>query len=343
MTVRRGFLYTGVFLIAAGGVVLLAQAGAIDTEAVIRALSLWPLAVIAIGVGLILRRTRARVPGGVVAAATPGLMLGMMIVAVPDMPDFEAWSGWSGWSTPCGDATREATVTERQGTFGAAASVDVSLACGELVVTTGPGSTWQLDASNGRGDGAIVSDAADRLSIRSAGVHGSIRSLGSSSTLGSSNSLDRGDDWRLTLPTDTRLDIDTEVSAGEARLDLAGARIGSLALVLNAGKARLDAAEASLERMDVEVNAGAATVLLPAGDFDGDLAVNAGSLEVCTPAGLGLRVRGGSSLGAVTYNGLVSVGDAWESPGFSTADFHADVTVSANVGSVVINPEGGCL
>ena len=342
MTVRRGFLYTGVFLIATGGVVLLAQAGAIDTEAVIRALSLWPLAVIAIGVGLILRRTRARVPGGVVAAATPGLMLGMMIVAVPDMPDFEAWSGWSGWSgwsAPCGDASREATVTERQGTFGTAASVDLSLACGELVVTTGPGSSWQLDASNGQGDGAIVSDAADRLSIHSADRHGSFGSFGSFDSL---NSLDRGDDWRLTLPTGTLLDIGTEVSAGEARLDLAGARIGSLGLVLNAGKARLDAAEASLERLHVEVNAGAATVLLPAGDFGGDLAVNAGSLEVCTPAGVGLRVRGGSALGAVTYNGLVRVGDAWESPDFNTVDFHADVTVSANVGSIVINPEGGC-
>ena len=40
MTVRRGFLYTGVFLLATGGVVLLAQAGTIDTEAVTRALKL---------------------------------------------------------------------------------------------------------------------------------------------------------------------------------------------------------------------------------------------------------------------------------------------------------------
>ena len=53
MTVRRGFLYAGVFLLTAGGVVLLAQAGVIDEAAVTRALSLWPLAVIAIGVGLI--------------------------------------------------------------------------------------------------------------------------------------------------------------------------------------------------------------------------------------------------------------------------------------------------
>ncbi len=328
MTVRRGFLYTGVFLIAAGGVVLLAQTGAIDPEAVTEALSLWPLAVIAIGVGLILRRTRARVPGGVVAATMPGLMLGMMIVAVPDMPDFAGRSGWSA----CGDAGRDATVTERQGTFGAAASVELSLACGELVVTTGPGSTWDFDTSHGRGGGAIVSDATDRLSIRSAERHGWF------------SSPEWGDDWRLRLPTSTLLDVDTEVNAGEARLDLAGARLGTLGLALNAGKARLDVDGATLERLDVEVNAGAATVLLPStGDVTGTLTVNAGSLEVCAPAGLGVRVRGESALGAITYNGLVRVGDAWESPNYANADFHADVTVSANVGSVVINPEGGCL
>lgn len=326
MTVRRGFLYTGVFLLAAGGVVLLAQTGAVDTESVAQALSLWPLAVIAIGVGLIVRRTRVGVPGGMVAAAMPGLLLGGMIAAVPDLPDL------ADWSAPCGDASRADAVTERAGTFGAAATVDLSLACGELVVTTGPGSTWQFSAAEGRGDGAVVSDASDRLAIRSPDRRRSF------------NSLDWGDDWQLRLPTVTLLDVRTRVSAGEARVDLAGARIGSLELELNAGKARLDAAGATLSRLDVEINAGAATVLLPeAGDFSGHLAVNAGSLEVCAPAGLGLRVRGKSALGTTTFNGLVRVGDAWESPDYTTAKSHADVTVSANVGSVVINPEGGCL
>ena len=200
MTVRRGSLYTGVFLLATGGVVLLAQAGAIDSEAVTRALSLWPLAIIAIGIGLILRRTRIGLAGGMVAAAMPGLLFGGMIVAVPDLPDVAGWSG------PCGGASRTEAVTERHGSFGAAARVDLSLACGELIVTSG-----------------------------------------------------------------------------------------------------------------------------------------AGSLRVCAPADLGLRVRGESSLGSTTYIGLVRVGDAWESPDYTTKPFHADLTVEANVGSVVINPEGGCL
>ena len=86
MTVKRGLLYFGVFLVAAGGVTLLVSAGVLDEARVADALAWWPLAVIAIGAGLVLRHTRAAVPGGVVAAAVPGLMLGAMFVAVPQLP-----------------------------------------------------------------------------------------------------------------------------------------------------------------------------------------------------------------------------------------------------------------
>jgi hypothetical protein len=327
MTVRRGFLYAGVFLLAAGGVVLLAQAGTIDTEAVTRALALWPLAVIAIGVGLIVRRTRFGVPGGVMAAAVPGLMLGGMIVAVPDLPTL------TGWSAPCGVADAADAVTQRQGAFGTAASIELSLACGELVVTTGPGDTWQLDATDaGAGKGAVVSDTADRLSIRSADRKRSFTNLA------------RHDTWRLRLPTGPTLDLAAEVSAGKATLDLSGARLGTVSLDVNAGDSSLDLEGASVSRLSLTVNAAKASVQLPAtGDLTADLRVNAGSLRVCAPADLGLRVRGDSSLAAATYNGLVRSGDAWESPAYATTRFHADVTVSANVGSVVVNPQGGCL
>jgi hypothetical protein len=326
MTVRRGFLYTGVFLLATGGVVLLAQAGAIDEAAVTAALSSWPLAVIAIGVGLILRRTRFGVPGGLVAVAIPGLLAGAMIVAVPDVPDLAAWSA------PCGEANPSAAVTEREGSFGAAASVDLSLACGELVVTTGPGSTWQFAGSDGQGGGAVVSDAADRLSIRSTDRHRSFAAIA------------LGDAWRLSLPTGTALDVAAVISAGKATLDLTGARLGTLRLDVNAGDASLDLDGATLSRLALTVNAAKATVRLPAtGDLTANLGVNAGSLLVCAPADLGLRIQGGSSLATTTYVGLVRSADAWESPAYATATFHADVTVSANVGSVVVNPKGGCL
>jgi hypothetical protein len=326
MTIRRGFLYAGVFLLAAGGVVLLAQAGMIDTEAVIRTLAFWPLAVIAVGVGLIVRHTRIGLPGGMMAAAVPGLMFGGMIVAIPDLPDMAAWSA------PCGDANAADAVTQRQGAFGAAGSIDLLLACGELVVTTGPGNSWQLETTAGRGNGAIVSDAPDHLSIRSADRQRSFAAPA------------RGDAWRLRLPTGPTLDMAAEVSAGKATLDLSGARLGTLRLDVNAGDASLDLDGASVSRLAVTINAAKATVQLPAtSDLTADLRVNAGSLRVCAPADLGLRIRGDASLAATTYNGLVHSGDTWESPSYATTTFHADVTVSVNLGSVVVNPQGGCL
>ena len=328
MTVRRGFLYSGVFLLAAGGVVLLDQLGVIDEAAVTRALALWPLAVIAIGAGLILRRTRARVPGGAVAAAMPGLLLGAMIVAVPDLGEM---ADLASWSTPCGEASPATAVTERQGEFGGSAAVDISLACGELVVGTGPGSAWQLATAGGRGGEAVVSDASDRLSIRSADRSRSFAGPA------------RGDAWRIVLPTGTTLDLAAAISAGTATLDLSGAHLDTLRLDVSAGDASLELDGAAVSRLSVTVNAAKATVRLPAtSDLTADLEVNAGSLLVCAPADLGLKVRGAASLAATTYTGLVRSADAWESPAYATAKYHADVTVSANVGSVEVNPEGGC-
>jgi hypothetical protein len=85
MKVNRRFLNWGVFLVAAGGVVLVAQGNSVDSEAVAQALRLWPIAVIALGVGLLLRRTRLGLPAGVLAAAMPGLLLGGLVVAAPQM------------------------------------------------------------------------------------------------------------------------------------------------------------------------------------------------------------------------------------------------------------------
>ena len=70
--------------------------------------------------------------------------------------------------------------------------------------------------------------------------------------------------------------------------------------------------------------------------------MSAGAAQVCAPEGMGLRVRTQSALASITTPGLVRVGDAWESPDYATAAHHADVTVAVNVGSVDVNPEGGC-
>jgi hypothetical protein len=318
MMVKRRFLNVGVFLVAAGAVMLVAQSGAIDREAVAQTLGLWPVVVIALGLGILLRRTRFGLPGGMLAAAMPGLLLGGLVVAAPQL------------APGCGDVGPVSFATQ-QGTFGGAAAVDLTLACGDLAVTTAPGSGWLLQAGNGTGAVPTVSASVDRLSVASSNQR---RPFGA---------FRGGDAWQLALPTAGRLDLAAEVDAGRGRFDLNGAQLGNLRLAVNAGEMRVDLTGATVAHLSMRVNAAAAWLRLPAAqDTIADLSVNAGALRICAPSEVGLRVHQAGVLSSITDTGLVRSGDTWESPGYSMASHHADVTITANVGSVDVNPMGGC-
>lgn len=321
MVVNRRLLNWGVFFITLGAVALAAQGASLGGEDIAAALRLWPVLVIALGVGLLLRRTRFSVAGGMIAAAVPGLVLGGMLFAAP--------VAVAQVGPTCNDV-QPTSFASREGSFDGAASVDLRLRCGDVTVTTGSGSTWYLDAGNGSGATAVVDATADRLSI-------------ASSFTGRPFGFVRGSDaWRLTLPVAHQLDLAVTVEAGRGRFDLADAELGTVDLVVNAAEANADLAAATLERLTANVNGGAAWLRLPADDFTADLTVNAGALRICAPSDLGLRVRSEGMLTAVTYDGLVRSGDTWESPAYATAIHHADVTISANVASVDVNPMGGC-
>jgi hypothetical protein len=83
MRVNRTLLYTGVFVAAIGAALLAADLWQPSAGALIEVLGLWPLAVIALGVGLVLRRTPLGLVSGVLAAAVPGLVLGGVIALSP--------------------------------------------------------------------------------------------------------------------------------------------------------------------------------------------------------------------------------------------------------------------
>jgi hypothetical protein len=321
MNVNRRWLYGGVFLITLGAVLLVGQGDAVDDDLVAQAARLWPVLVIALGVGLLLRRTRFDVAGGMLAAAVPGLVLGGMLVAAPVAV---AQVG------PVCDNTQPTSMASREGSFAGAASVELRLRCGNVTVTTGSGNGWILETGNGSGASPVVIAAPDRLEVESSFP---TRSLG----------FVRGsDDWRLTLPADVELDLRAEVGAGRGRFDLAGARLGDVDVIVNAAEAIVDLSGATLNSLTADVNAGAGSFRLPAADFTADLSVNAGALRICAPDDLGLRIRHDGTLTATTYAGLVRSGATYESPGYATAIHHADVTISANVASVDVNPMGGC-
>ena len=315
--INRTALFVGVSLAVAGTVMLVGLADTTAGDAISQVLRLWPLAIIALGVGLLVRRTRFALVGTILAASTAGLLLGGVVVAAPNV------------DAMCGDADAS-TAAPQTGTLVGRASATLELDCGDLTVAMIDGTGWTLQTDSSA-IAPIVEASSDALVVRSVDEVW-YRSLHQD-----------GDDWQVGLPRAVVLDLATELNAGRGILDLSGATIGALELDVNAGDARLDLTTASVETIDVEVNAGAATVLLPAGaDLAGELDVAAGAIEICVPPGLGVRVQGDAEFGDTTFNGLVRVGDAWETPGRSTATHQADLSVSAQAGSVVVNPAGGC-
>jgi hypothetical protein len=318
MRVKRGFLYWGIFLVAVGGVLVAADLRAVDTSTLADALRLWPLAVIAIGLSLALRRTRLTLPALLLAAAVPGLVVGAAFAVAPRFVG------------DCG-AQGDAAGVVRQGSFDGAATVAVRSGCGTLRVTTVPGNGWQLDANNTAGRPPTVESSARSLSIDTSGdEHWNLVDGG------------RGT-WDLTLPTSDIDDLSLVVLAGNGEIGLPGARIKRLALTANAAEMVVDASSASIASLSAVVNVGSLSLRLPAAsDLVGSLRVGGGELQVCAPPGVGLRITTKGGPKEVTVDGLHEAVSEWQSPDYASATYHADLSLTSNFAAVVINPIGGC-
>ena len=319
MRVNRRFLYWGVFLVAIGGVLVATDLAAVDSATIADALRLWPLAIIAIGIGLLLRRTRFSLAGGMIAAALPGLLLGGAFAAAPDV------------SVDCCGRGEPVNVSTNDGTFDGPATVSVSTGCGTLIVNTVTGNRWTLEGGSTANQPPIVNATGRSLSIDSGAT-------------GGWHFFEAGRDrWSLTLPTTRIDDLSLVVNAGKGQIDLAGAQLGRLDLTTNAGETIVDVSGASLSSVSGALNAGLLSLHLPSGsDISGSLTVNAGALQVCTPPGLGLRVTHGGVLSGIKVDGLQVAGNDWQSPHYASATHRADLNVVVNVGAVEINPIGGC-
>jgi hypothetical protein len=319
MQVNRRFLFWGILLVALGGVLVAADLGAIDTPALTDALRLWPLAIVAIGLSLVLRKTRWSLAGLILAAALPGLVLGAAFAVAPR------------FAGNCGARGEVATVATTQGTFDGPGTVFVRSGCGSLNVTTAPGDAWRLDAGNTTG--------------RTPKIDSSARSLSIDATSDRSRSfLDAGrDSWDLTLPTTDLDELSMVVTAGRGQISLAGAHIGHLAVTVNAAETVVDASAASIADVSAVVNVGSLSMTLPgASDLTGSLRVGGGELRICAPPGLGLRVMSRGVAGGVIVDGVDQQESNWQNPEFASATHRADLTVRATFGAVEIDPIGGC-
>ena len=93
-----------------------------------------------------LARTRFDFVGGLIVAATVGIMVGGLLSA-----------GVSGFNVAsCGSTASTTAFPARDGTFASTGDVEVRLDCGDLTVGVGQGSGWHLEGSDTHGTGPTV-------------------------------------------------------------------------------------------------------------------------------------------------------------------------------------------
>ena len=318
MRFHRPLLYAGVFLIAIGGVGFAADAGAVDTTVLTGIVRLWPLAVIAIGLALVLRRTPFGLVGGIAAAAVPGLLLGSSFAVLPRITEH------------CGPAAPAADVGTQSGVFGAPALVSIETSCGSLALNTAAGSGWQVHAANTGGVAPSVVANADTLSVSPGDSRWDFVSGGRS-------------DWTVTLPTQQLGAVSLEVNTGRASVNLAGATLESLAVDADLADVTVDLTGSRIGQLLTTVDFGHASLTLPPGsDIAVRLEADAGTIDLCVPPDAGLHVSTRGSPRGFTFEGVRQSGGDWLGPRYDTAAYRFDIVVSASLGSIDINPIGGC-
>jgi len=158
MKLNRSRLNWGVFFIVLGAVSLAYHQGLVSLSTLRDAWQLWPLIVVGVGLGLVLSRTPAYFVGGLVVAASLGLVVGSLFAIGPQFG--------------CGRTNGDANSVTRDGSFAGAAQVDLKLQCGRANVTTSSDSQWHVRAADTSRNNPEVSFSADSLVVRSGGEAG---------------------------------------------------------------------------------------------------------------------------------------------------------------------------
>jgi hypothetical protein len=321
MHIDRRFLNWGLFFILLGAVPLAVQQNLISRDVVARAWQLWPLFIIGAGVGLVLRRTSLNFVGGLIAAATAGLILGGVVAVGLDFSSFS-----------CGGNT-DKPFQAQQGSLGGRATVNVEFNCGDLGITTAAGDAWNLSGSSSTGSNPRIDSSSDHVTFKGDANVGGFFGFGERQT------------WSLVFPTNPTLDVDLQLNAGRGTLGLGGARLGSLEVEGNASQVSIDLSSAVVQRLDLQFNAGSAKVRLPSLSLTGQFQANAGSISFCVPDGVAVRITTNENITAANNfaeQGLTKSGNTWQSATYGTATNRIDLSATANAGALTLNPKEGC-
>jgi hypothetical protein len=318
MRIRRGLLFWGVLLLPLGAIPLLVRAGAIDVNRIADAWRLWPILFIAVGLAILVGRSRASLVATVAIALILGTFGGAALAG-----------GTTFWGalTNCTLApTSGASQLERTGTFAEpGATVSLELRCGSLDLHGTTAASWRVQSTH-RGPGPSVSASASRLAVV-ASQGGDIR-----------------EDWVVELPAGhlSRIDLTSNAAGGTFRLD--GLTVDRLVATMNAGDLTIDAGTGSIGAIDATVNAGRIRLSPGSNPLQGRISVNAGAIDLCVPSDVALRIDVTEQLTFVTNlsaRGLTKESDGvWVRP--SSGGPSVSLRVDGGAAALTLNPDGGC-
>lgn len=322
MRIHRGYLFWGIVFLLLGAIPLAERSGLIDGDRLGEIGRLWPLALIAVGIAIVLARSGIALVGTIVAAVIIGGLAGGVLAAG------NGWFLGVGSCAGVGD-TSDMARTDRSGTFTGPALVQAHIECGSLEIQAGVASDslagWVLTA---RHHGAPPDVDSDDTSLSLDVPEGGIRRH----------------DWTLFLPRALVARLELTGNAATIAADVSGARLEAVRIEANAGDVRLLATDATIDDLGLRLNAGRARLLL-GGDTDGAIEVNAGTIDLCVPADAALRITLDDDFAFATNladRGLTRLGDTWARPGAAVGAPVIDLRVQGNAGSFTLDPAGGC-
>jgi hypothetical protein len=324
---NRGLLNWGVFLIAIGVVPLAAQLQIVDAGVAREVLRLWPLILIAVGIGLMLRITALAPLGGLVIAATLGLLLGALLTG-----------GAGAVAGACVGTDRGGGEQASQtGSFvGDRARLDLELSCVELEMSRQPGQEWSVQATLRANRPPLIEASADTLRLRSA-EGGGFELFGGAPR----------QDWRVEMGQQPALDVGLTLNASHARIALNEGSLGSTNATFNASDVRLDMGAATTDpssSLNSTLNASSATIVLPQSGLTGSLSLNAASLTLCAAPDVGLQLNHRGTLDSENFSaaGLLRSGETWQTDGYSAAARKIELRLSSNLSSLTLDRSGDC-
>jgi hypothetical protein len=326
--INRSLLNWGVFLIALGGVPLAVKQGWAEASIAGDLWRVWPLILVGIGLGLILRWTPMAWLGGAIVAATFGIIFGALVAG-----------GVQGISNACvGLGSGESRTTSESGpTSGTTFDLQVELSCGDLAVTRGTAEEWSIEARHGTEDQPIIEGSASGLTVNQGEGVDELFVF----------SQQTRSDWQIGLPTGPSVSASATLNAAGGTVDLGTGPVSRVSATFNASDVTIDLGSITTPQpadLSLTFNASSGVLKLPAASVSGSMTLNASSLTLCLPAATQARFELESTLASDDFSssGLTSVGDAWQTDGFDTAASRIDLSITSTVSSVTVDRPEVC-